>query len=119
MAELPIQHQPTVDKIYKYYVDKNIEWRRPHLGASLIGEDCQRKLWYSFRHCSSPNFIGRMQRLFATGKIEEERIINDLRNIGVCVYDRDPSSGKQLSCFDEDCPHHSGSVDGNAKGVEE
>ncbi|MFA5745553.1 MAG: hypothetical protein WC932_01690, partial [archaeon] len=48
-----------------------------------------------------------------------ERIINDLRNIGVCVYDRDPSSGKQLSCFDEDCPHHSGSVDGIAQGFEE
>jgi len=119
MALLPIQHQPTVDKIYKYYVDKNIEWRRPHLGSSLLGEDCQRKLFYSFRWCSSPNFIGRMQRLFATGKIEEERVINDLRNIGVCVYDRDPSSGKQLSGFDEDCPHHSGSVDGIAQGFEE
>ena len=92
MAELPIQHQPTIDKIYKYYVDKNIEWQRPHLGASQIGEDCLRKLFYSFRHCSSPNFIGRMQRLFNTGKIEEDRVINDLRNIGVCVYDRDPSS---------------------------
>src|SRR5208337_73770 len=111
MPELPIQHQLTVDKIYKYYVDKNIEFRRPHLGASQIGEDCQRKLFFSFRWCSLPNFIGRMQRLFATGKIEEGRVINDLRNIGVCVYDRDPSSGKQLSGSDEDCPHHSGSVD--------
>ena len=88
MAQLPIQHQPTVDKIYKYYVDKNIEWQRPHLGSSLMGEACQRKLWYSFRWCSPPNFIGRMYRLFNTGKIEEERIINDLRNIGVCLYDR-------------------------------
>ena len=119
MAQLPIQHQPTVDKIYKYYVDKNIEWRRPHLGASQIGDDCLRKLWYSFRHCSSPNFIGRMHRLFNTGKIEEERIINDLRNIGVCVYDRDPSDGKQISYKEEGCPHYSGSVDGIAQGFEE
>ncbi len=119
MAQLPIQHQPTVDKIYKYYVDKNIEWRRPHLGASQIGEDCLRKLWFSFRHCSSPNFIGRMHRLFSTGKIEEERIINDLRNIGVCVYDRDPYGGKQISYKEEGCPHYSGSVDGIAQGFEE
>ena len=119
MAELPIQHQPTIDKIYKYYVDKNIEWQRPHLGASQIGEDCLRKLFYSFRHCSSPNFIGRMQRLFTTGKIEEGRVIDDLRNIGVCVYDRDPSSGKQISYKEEGCPHYSGSVDGICKGIVE
>ena len=119
MALLPIQHLPTVDRIYKHYVDQNIEWRRPHLGASIIGEACQRKLWYSFRHCSSPNFIGRMQRLFATGKIEEDRIINDLRNIGVCVYDREPDSGKQISYKEEGCPHYSGSVDGIAQGFEE
>lgn len=117
MALLPIQHQPTVDKIYKYYVDQNIEWRRPHLGASLVGEDCQRKLWFSFRWCSSPNFIGRMQRLFATGKIEEDRIIKDMRNVGICVYDRDPHSGKQISYSEEGCPHYSGSVDGMAKGI--
>ena len=119
MAELPIQHQPTIDKIYKYYVDKNIEWQRPHLGASQIGEDCLRKLFYSFRHCSSPNFIGRTQRLFTTGKIEEGRVIDDLRNIGVCVYDRDPSSGKQISYKEEGCPHYSGSVDGICKGIVE
>lgn len=119
MAQLPIQHQPTVDKIYKYYVDKNIEWQRPHLGASLIGEGCLRKLFYSFRWCSSPNFIGRMHRLFSTGKIEEERIINDLRNIGVCVYDREPDSGKQISYREEGCPHYSGSLDGIAQGFEE
>jgi hypothetical protein len=60
-----------------------------------------------------------MQRLFDTGRIEEGRIINDLRNIGVCVYDRDPSSGKQLSESEEGCPHYSGSVDGIARGFEE
>ena len=117
MVELPIQHQPTVDKIYKYYVDQNIEFRRPHLGASLIGEDCLRKLFYSFRWCSDPCFIGRMQRVFKTGKLEEERIINDLRNIKILTYDRDPDTGKQISYSEEGCPHYSGSLDGICKGI--
>ena len=118
MPELPqIKHQPTVDKIYEYYVNKNFGLFRPHLGASLIGDECCRKLWYSFRWVANPRFDGRMYRLFNTGQIEESRVVNDLRNVGMCVYDRDPDSGKQINYIEKECRHHSGSLDGVIKKI--
>ena len=119
MVLLPTPYQPTVEKIYKSYEDKNTDPFRQHLGASLIGTECQRKLWYGFRFCSSPNFSGRLLRLFQTGFKEEARIIDELRNIGVCVYDRDPCDGKQISYSEPDCPMFSGSLDGIGIGFEE
>lgn len=119
MPELPVQHQPTIENIYKSYSDKNLEWRRPHLGASLIGDECCRKLWYSFRWCVTPSFDGRLYRLFNTGHREELRIIEDLRNIGICVFDKEPDDGKQISYHEEGCPHYSGSVDGIGKNFPE
>ena len=77
MVLLPTPYQPTVEKIYKSYEDKNTDPFRQHLGASLIGTECQRKLWYGFRFCSSPNFSGRLLRLFQTGFKEEARIIDE------------------------------------------
>ena len=119
MVELPQTHQPTVEKIYQNYVDTNGDFRRNHLGASLIGEECERKLWYGFRWCSDPCFSGRMLRLFNTGFREESRIIKELRRIGIKVWDRDPDSGEQLHYTDPDCPHFSGSLDGIGKGFDE
>lgn len=62
---------------------------RWHLGASLIGHECERYLWYIFRWCFSPNFSGRMQRLFNRGHREEERYIEWLKGIGFQVWTDD------------------------------
>ena len=115
MPPLPKIVFPTVEAIYKQYELKNGDWRRDHLGASLIGTDCMRSLWYSFRWASNPNFDGRMLRLFDTGNNQESRLLNDLRNIGCTVYDRDPETGRQIS-FSEFGGHLSGSLDAIAKG---
>ena len=37
-----------------------------HLGASIIGKDCERALWYDFRWVTRWAFTGRMLRLFDT-----------------------------------------------------
>jgi len=55
---------------------------RPHLGGSMIGEKCERKLVYSFRWAKKPTHSGRVLRLFNRGHLEEFRFVAYLRRIG-------------------------------------
>lgn len=64
---------------------------RKHLGFSLIGDECQRKLWYGFRWCKMPNPEPRVKRLFDRGHKEEDRFIDYLRGIGCTVKPFDPN----------------------------
>ena len=118
MPEIPVPPNITVEKIYQSYVDNNGDWRRDHLGASLIGKECERSLWYTFRWASNPNFNGRMLRLFSTGHSQEKRLINDLKKIGCTVYDVDPNSGNQIH-YSDFGGHYSGSLDCIASGFGE
>jgi len=90
---------------------------RSHLGASKIGEDCARKLWYDFRWMARENHSGRMQRLFQVGHNAEPRFIQYLRGIGFEVWERDPATGKQFKIEGVE-GHFSGSCDGVAKREE-
>lgn len=100
---------PTVLKIYDLY--KN-DKPRGYLGASEIGDECMRKLWYSFRQVAQQDFDGRILRLFDTGKREEIRILEELKRIGLEI------EGTQWSASECD-GHLSGHVDGIVKGLSE
>lgn len=66
------------------------------LGASILGHDCDRFLWLSFRWAIEPeDFDGRMLRLFDTGHREEARMVADLRAAGVEIEELDPATGQQ------------------------
>lgn len=106
-----------VERVYAAYERNAPDWRRPHLGASLLGNPCRRALWFSFRWAIKPSFPGRVLRLFNTGNREEGRIVADLRNAGITVFDRDPSTGAQFRV--SFCEHSGGSLDGIAQGFEE
>ncbi len=109
MAALPAEvTSPTVDAIYKAYEDAREDWRRPHLGASLIGDDCERSLWMTFRWVSAPEHPGRILRLFETGELEEARMVADLRATGAEVHDRDEDGNQFRVAAD---PHVGGSMD--------
>jgi hypothetical protein len=69
---------------------------RKHLGASVIGDDCQAKAWNAFRWLHHEEFDGRMLRLFNRGHEEEARFIRWLKGIGFEVYDLDPETKKQF-----------------------
>ena len=90
MAPLPPPPTPTLDAIYAAYVAEADDGFRDHLGASIIGKDCERALWYDFRWVTRRGFSGRMLRLFDTGKREEDRLVRDLRRTGATVLDADP-----------------------------
>lgn len=102
-----------VDDVVEQNQDRD---HRKHLGASLIGRECGRQLWYVFRWASKEEFSGRMLRLFERGQLEEERFFKLLRGAGANVYERDPNTGSQWRILDVD-GHFGGSTDGVADNV--
>lgn len=117
MANIEEHIDPLVGLIYEQYKKRgDAELSRSYLGASIIGNECSRSLWYTFRFASQANFDGRMYRLFQSGHLAEPRFIADLRSIGVTVWDVEPSTGKQFVMIDHG-GHMRGHCDGVAKGI--
>lgn len=85
-----------VDDVDKYAIAAYDDGHRSHLGASIIGEACTRKIWLLFRWIKAPKFSGRMQRLFNRGHREEDRYEEYLKGIGATIYMADPASGRQF-----------------------
>lgn len=96
------------------YSTKEDLWR-DHLGASLIGRECGRELWYSFHWATEKRFDGRMLRLFNRGHLEEPRFIALLTMIGCSVWQVD-ENGKQFRIGDHN-GHFGGSMDGVIQGL--
>lgn len=80
---------------------------RPHMGASTLGEKCDRKLWLGFRWAVRETFPGRILRVFRRGQNEEAQVVDDLRAIGCKVR----STGADQTRVDFGS-HVSGSIDG-------
>lgn len=95
--------------------DDGFRW---HLGASKIGDECKRALWYGFRWIGSRKPDGRMQRLFNRGHLEEFRHAEWLKGIGFQIWTHDESIVKadgthpQLRIKNKCKGHLGGSLDG-------
>lgn len=106
------------NRINEYCKHKYNDGHRTHLGASLIGHECKRYLWYVFRWVKQADFInhkgedhaGRMQRLFNRGHLEEFRWVEWLKGIGFRVWDLD-ENGDQFRVSGHE-GHYGGSLDG-------
>ena len=88
---------------------------RSHLGASMIGKECARDIWYGWRWAVKPKFEGRMLRLFNRGHLEEARFIALFLMIGCEVYQQD-ADGKQYRISHAE-GHFGGSGDGIVIGL--
>ena len=118
MAILPPPQHSTAAAIYSHYEKvAAAEPFRSHLGASLIGAECDRQSWLTFRWAEYPKWEGRILRLFDTGKREESRVLAELRAIG-CEVSEGPSPGEQwrVSAVDG---HFGGSKDAAVRGLPE
>src|SRR5712675_2300532 len=98
--------------INKWCADKYNAGHRDHLGASVMGEACSRKLWYSFRWVKKEIYEGRVQRMFQVGHEAEPRFKMYLEGIGFKVYDR-ADNMEQYHIFAHN-KHYGGSLDGRA-----
>jgi len=54
---------------------------RSYLGMSQIGGNCERLMWYYFRQAFTSEFSRRTMRIFERGNWEEERVVNELRDL--------------------------------------
>jgi hypothetical protein len=121
MAKLPNKGAiipTTADRVHDLYAMRAAESIevRGHLGCSILGQECHRKTWLTFRWAASPAFGGRMERLFERGKREELWLIEDLRALGLNVLEIDPETGKQWRVK---WGHVGGSVDAVVDGLSE
>lgn len=118
MVALPTKNsgELLVDRIYKAIEkaeEKPIYLAR--IGASSIGEECLRSLWLSWRAYDDKKFGGRMLRLFKTGHLQEDRILDDLRLAGFELWSHD-EDGKQWTYTDK-TGHFVCKLDGVMRGV--
>lgn len=90
---------------------------RGHLGASIIGRECLREIWYSWRGVTDVQFDGRILRLFNRGHEEEHRMVRWITRIGGKVQTLDPQTGQQLR-FTGYKGHFAGSADGIITGLQ-
>lgn len=106
-----------VERIYQHYEERNDEASRYHLGASQLGNECERATWLSYRWFAKEKFEGRMLRLFETGQLAEARFISDLEAIGVKVkaLHVDTQLQYRVTALGG---HFGGSMDGIATGID-
>lgn len=96
------------------YQEKNIQFRS-HMGASLLGKQCKRSIWYGFNWVQEPNFDGRMIRLFNRGHLEEARFMALLVQAGIAIWFKKEDGGQ--FAFSNCNGHYGGSLDIVAKGI--
>lgn len=106
----------TLEAIDKHILESQDDEHRTHLGASLIGTECSRKIWYIFHWAKAEQFESRVLRLFERGQREESVFVGFLKAIGVEVWEINPSDGKQWRIADVD-GHFGGSLDGVGQGL--
>lgn len=102
------------EALYQYLDEYSIEQspaeHRDHLGVSIIGEKCSRKLWYGFRWVKLEQHEPRMRRLFKRGHREEKIFAEILTWMGFHVRTIDAATNKQYR-FSSVGGHYGGSGD--------
>lgn len=84
---------------------------RAHLGASVLGYECARQVFYGWRWSLKQIFNGKTLRLFNRGHLEEGRFISLFLMIGAKIYQQD-EEGKQFRIS-----HINGHIGGSGDGV--
>lgn len=119
MAEIPPVDSPTVLAVYAGLEAARPAEDRPYLGMSGFSSDCDRSLWYGWRKAHAPEPLdGRRIRLFETGHLEEDRLVDNLRAAGVLVEPTDPATGRQFAVWNLG-GHLRGHLDGRVLRVPE
>lgn len=114
------QTLPKVEDAYSEQSDKF----RSHLGASLVGSDCLRELWYIFRWAAPGSSLetkriphSQMIRLMNRGHLEEARFVALLLMIGCEVWQYDVQGNQfRISAHGG---HFGGSGDAVLRGIPE
>lgn len=80
---------------------------RNYLGASSIGEECERKLWYSY-HKKKPINDPRVHRIMDLGHLIESYCLSMLKHAGFELFYEE--GGEQFGFVDEEVAGHADGV---------
>jgi CRISPR/Cas system-associated exonuclease Cas4 (RecB family) len=121
MVAIPLRSElQVVNRIYEA-IEKskaNPDIYLGRIGASFVGEECIRQIWFDWRGFGREKFSGRMLRLFDTGHQQETRIVADLRLAGFSVWDKNEATGNQFE-YSHETEHFVTKIDGIIKNVPE
>lgn len=87
--------------------EKSMKAEKPrnYLGASLVGNPCERKIWYEYNGVPKSDQIdGKTWRIFGRGHTMETQIVRWLQKVGFEITDEE--DGKQLGFKNEDIAGH-------------
>lgn len=119
MTALPVIPPATVRNIFAALEAGQDRSRRTYLGASVLGDECERKLWDSFRWLFPAEiFDGQKLSIFETGHRWEARLVEMVRAAGIDLHDVDPATGEQFAVRFAG-GHGGGHLDGEATNVPE
>lgn len=115
MPEIPESENTTKHLLESVEVTEPVT--RDYLGASMIGKNCWRAIWYSFHFASEKKSLPiRANRIFERGHLEEARVIKELQDAGVEVFKRIGNKKVPLTgTIDEEQEEHVGFA-GHVKG---
>ena len=108
----------TLERMYRAIEDNHVPDKRDYLGASIIGHDCARYIYYSYNHYPREPFNARTLMTFESGHRSEDLAAERLRLIpGIQLITHDPE-GNQYGFSDFD-GKFKGHYDGGIKGLSE
>lgn len=115
MTKIPVSKDPLVDMLDAIIIEEsNKEEQRTYLGASSIGDECARKLWYKLNG-EKEYFDAKTLRKFADGHRTEQVILEWLGHCtGIELYTRG-DGGDQIG-FSYYGAKFKGHYDGIARG---
>jgi hypothetical protein len=117
MAKLPdLQIDPTLEAVEREIERHgNSEPARPYLGASLLGQKCDRRIWLQFRWAMKRLIPAKGLRAIEDGHRTEDLMAERLRRVpGIELWTRDPDTGRQIGFKDN---HLAGNLDGLIVGL--
>lgn len=76
----------TLEAVNKYIEDNHDASYRGYLGMSEIGEECSRKLWYSYNQYPRKPFDAKTIKRFDDGNRGEDIMFQRLKNAGIKIY---------------------------------
>jgi hypothetical protein len=93
-------------KLIEKSQEKTIDDTRDYIGASSIGSDCLRQIWYQFKGIKAESVPTKMRRTWAIGKRLEGLVIEWIENTGIKI-------DKTLKTYHaKDMPYFQGHFDG-------
>ena len=91
-------------------IDLRVEPKRDYVGASGIGNPCERSIWYDYHVGNTAPIEPRRQRTLDIGKALEGLVLDALDAAGFVVY-RPSKDNNFLTCVDYQLPKFRGHAD--------